>query len=863
MPAANDFPHLQLTYRGEFTPRFNGGPTPNAEVDRIRANAAQHAAGLRARLDQWRVDFEQVRRDREARGLPAIPAEAAFVLRVPEGADGDQIAHALGVDLVAETSEGLMLVATADISAARLRQVIDDFELSGGRGQGGSILEVFTGPDDPRRLDQILTSDIRSFYPFEDARIYTLDFGIHSAESTRRVHFRASRRRKKGGETEEAFQARREAEHQQVRQAATDAWHDQAEQRFFELERFVSAHGGTIVDGPISEAEHEVSSSLVFPDSFQVRVRANGACVRDIVLNFPHLFEVALPPGLSGPEAATGDAVAGETFELVPPPADAPAVCIIDSGIEEGHRWLAAAIDRTTSRTFIPGADPAAIADEVSPRGHGTRVAGAVLYPSSVPANGRIEAIAWIQNARVLNDTNDLPETLPPEHYLAKVVEHFGDGPRATRIFNHSINAAAPSRQKRMSSWAAKIDQLSHEKDVLFIQSVGNIVESVGTMPGPGLRAHLRAGRAHPEHLFEASSRVANPGQALHALTVGSIAHTTLDDGGWVSYARGADDVSAFSRIGYAPPWEAVKPDVVDYGGDYCFSRAGDLVRVDARTAIEVVNSTMHGEAAIGRDGVGTSFAAPKVAHIAAHLQSTFPEVSPLLYRTLIVQSARWPAWAEAEPDKDRVLRMIGYGRPTVERATTNAAGRVTLITAEDRELAGKQYHLFTVKIPEEIRGPAQEARIRVDVTLAYTAEPRRTRARNRSYLETWLDWESSRLGEEVKDFCERLENGGGSTKPKFEWVLDSRDDYGEVEGTNRTRGSVQKDWAVFDAYNFPPEFAIAVRGHCGWNHREGEGKARYCLAVSFEALNAEIPLYEKVEAEIEVQPEIPARPSR
>ena len=73
--------------------------------------------------------------------------------------------------------------------------------------------------------------------------------------------------------------------------------------------------------------------------------------------------------------------------------------------------------------------------------------------------------------------------------------------------------------------------------------------------------------------------------------------------------------------------------------------------------AIELLNSTMHGEPAYSKDGVGTSFAAPKVAHIAAHIQNLFPAASPLLYRALIVQSARWPGWAENDDDKDKVLR--------------------------------------------------------------------------------------------------------------------------------------------------------------------------------------------------------------
>lgn len=77
------------------------------------------------------------------------------------------------------------------------------------------------------------------------------------------------------------------------------------------------------------------------------------------------------------------------------------------------------------------------------------------------------------------------------------------------------------------------------------------------------------------------------------------------------------------------------------------------------------------------------------------------------------------------------------------------------------------------------------------------------------------------------------------------------RDNWGAVEETNRTRGSVQKDWAVFDAADFPAEFAIAVRGHTGWNHREDAGEAKYCLVVSFEVLSGELPIYQLIEQEI------------
>ena len=68
--------------------------------------------------------------------------------------------------------------------------------------------------------------------------------------------------------------------------------------------------------------------------------------------------------------------------------------------------------------------------------------------------------------------------------------------------------------------------------------------------------------------------------------------------------------------------------------------------------------------------------------------------------------------------------------------------------------------------------------------------------------------------------------------------------------------GSVQKDWAVFDSFNLPEEFAIAVRSHIGWNHLEGAGTARYCLAVSFEVMKGEVPIYSLIESVIEVEAE-------
>jgi hypothetical protein len=64
----------------------------------------------------------------------------------------------------------------------------------------------------------------------------------------------------------------------------------------------------------------------------------------------------------------------------------------------------------------------------------------------------------------------------------------------------------------------------------------------------------------------------------------------------------------------------------------------------------------------------------------------------------------------------------------------------------------------------------------------------------------------------------------------------------------------VQKDWAVVKSNALPKDFCIAVRGHEGWS-RDPDSTASYSLAVSFEILGQEIPIYDALRtAVIELQ---------
>ena len=259
-----------------------------------------------------------------------------------------------------------------------------------------------------------------------------------------------------------------------------------------------------------------------------MRLRISGKGLRDLVLTYAYIFEVVEPDDIELPQRNHQDDSTPDPGTMPgAPDENAPTVCIVDSGIQEGHILISAAVAGDESHCFLPGVPTDQVADLVEPGGHGTRVAGAILYGESV--NPLPKHLFWIQNARVLDKNCKMPLRLYPPEAIRAVVKRYNEGPRATRIFNQSINASAGCRSTRMSAWAAEIDALSETYDILVIQSAGNLSFG-GPAPQPGIRDHLLAGRDYPIYLLEASSRVANPAQSLQALTVGSIAYGHLQN---------------------------------------------------------------------------------------------------------------------------------------------------------------------------------------------------------------------------------------------------------------------------------------------------------------------------------------------
>jgi hypothetical protein len=878
MPPPHNFEHLPLVLRYQGRARLRGGGDQSQQTRDNRNTPQAHSASLQRSAEALGTAWQERQAEREQENLPVIPQGVPFLLQVDPSLDLDVLRDKFDFEIVAEQEAGYVIVAAEDIDLVPFLQMVDAF--AGQIRGSATIAQIHRLYEDPTdRLSYILSDQLLADWPkIADEQVYLVDIGI-ACTGIREIPAPP----KRGKRDTDATWAKKEHDWSQLRIEAYEAWDEIKRTRETEIEEFVNFYHGRIhhvVDG-------NALVTAILPDSFTVRLEIVGLGLKDFVLNYLYVFEVVEPDDISLPQYA---GVIDEEPEAgpipMPPVAGAPTVCVIDSGIQEAHLLIQPAIDHSTSRCFLPGRDADDVGDFVPPNGHGTRVAGAVLYGETVVKEGQPQLPFWIQNARVLDENNIMPTALFPAELIRAVIDRYHNGPRNTRIFNHSINASSFCRIRHMSAWAAEIDLLCTEYDILLVQSAGNLAITA-VVPQAGVRDHLIAGRTYPAYLYEASARIANPGQSLQALTVGSIAYGNFESGPWTTFALERGYPSAFSRSGFGI-WNVIKPEVVEFGGDDVHTnnvpfdvQGGGQIEA---ACPELVRSTVSPGPLSSRDETGTSFAAPKVTRIAAQLQQLLPEEPALLYRALIVQSARWPLWAESlltqisqlDPARDQnqrqelfsqvlnVVRSIGYGLPNEERATGNTDYHTTFITTGETPIHARECHIYQVPIPPELQGQADEYDIRVEVTLSYAAQPRRTRRNLRRYLSTWVDWKSSRLWEELNHFRARAlrdeENEAdamaGAVLP---WVFQEKSDAGYIRGVRRNSGTVQKDWAIVKSNDLPNQFCIAVVGHEGWSH-DPDSTARYALAVTFEILGQEIPIYEPLRtAVIELQAEVEA----
>lgn len=830
----SSFTHLPLPLLYQGKPKFHGGGLQSIQTRKNVVNRNSHGGYIKRRSADLSRFWKERRAERLENSLPEIETGIPVLLEIDPSTNIDFL-RGLGFEIVCEIEEGFIIVASEDVDLTILNEKTDAF-IANIIARCNSPAKIYALCEDDDRLKKVLSNELYEKWPtILPDMIYLIDIGVSCCGNIE-LPVRPPR---KNDESDEHYSIREKRWIEKFN-AAYMAWDEIKMKREETIENFVSDYNGEIMQ--FFDGKSEVTD---LPDSFSARLKISGKCLFDLVLNFAYIFEVSEVETITMGVSPKNDNSMLEDIEIKAPNQSAPIVCIIDSGVQEEHKYLSPAIIDNESMSLLP--DNASVSDEVIGGGHGTRVAGAVLYPKAIPTDGIYQLPCWIRNVRILNEDNRLPDNVYPPKVIAIAVQKYNvDNPSPTRIFNHSVGSCRSCEMKHMTAWATEIDSQSYNNDVLFIQAAGNISTDV-------ISAYWQSGYPYPKYFDRELCRISDPAQSLQAITVGSVSEAEVETDDFIALGRRME-ISSFSRSGPGI-WDVLKPEVVEFGGTHMYSKGSIPPQLTTPPEVcpELIRKSPEGPA-FARDDVGTSFSAPKVTYIASQIEQTLPESPSLLYRALIVQSARWPKNInEISKDEFRpILRHIGYGIPDVDRATHNDEYRVTLITPSLMELGDNEAHIFQVPIPEDLSNVGEDYDILVEVTLSYAASPRRTRRYIKGYLSTWLDWCCSRIGESTETFARRIFETGSVIEDdgNFNWVIGEAINRGIAEGYSRKNSTIQKDWCIIKSNQLSDAFCIAVRGHKGWGSLF---KAKYSLAVSFEAVNQDISIYESIRTKIEL----------
>lgn len=815
------FPHLQFVSSVARTFSNTGGSQKSLETKRNEDNIAGHGQKLSRQLfniqQQWQRDLEAA----AAVGLETADGETIplFLQIDPELYDIDKFVKAWDIEIISEEENGFIIASSKSAKIPKLVAKLQKMMSPDPYGTKG-MAQLWNIETRDRSLESVIgTSLLERWTTLEQEKECWVDVSINVG-----MHMPGP---------PPAIEATVEY---QAWLDAINEYDELSEERQAQLRLVVESNEGSIE-----------SEFVSLGDTCDCRVKISGLGIKNIFFYLPYIWEIVESDIAGELRARESEIYAEYDPDILAPAPEAPRVCVIDSGMQSGHRLLYPAIKNNTS--YVIG--DSSTADAVGNGGHGTRVGGAVLYPNGIPRSGTYQPIAWLQNARILEEVNGqgcLNKALHLPSLMGRIVaDHL-----PTRLYNMSVTSWLPHLRVHMSAWAAAIDQLSYEYDVLFIVCTGNIDGDVSKPRRKGILQHLATG-TYPSYLIEPSCSIANPSQSCQAITVGSVSYDKISTATHQSFGE-KDMPSAFSRSGLGM-WGMVKPDVVEYGGDSVHTTAGTLVNLPDACP-ELVSSTLTSSKAVSRDVVGTSFAAPKVAHIAAALQALYPDSKTLLYRALIAQSAHWPEHAEHDVLANKLFhfRTLGYGIPNLERATENTEARVTFIT--ESTLTAKNAKIYVIKIPG-ISSPGDTSEYRIEVTLSYVARPRRTRRRLHSYLSTTLQWKMAHLGESLASFKGRLQmpynealdderpavSNLGTTRVK--WQLGKNPNH-YTRDIRIQDSTLQKDWAFVKGYTFPTDNLIfAVTGHEGWE--KNEETIPFAFAVTITSLDGR-RIYEQIE---------------
>lgn len=557
---------------------------------------------------------------------------------------------------------------------------------------------------------------------------------------------------------------------------------------------------------------------------------------------------------------------------IQPPSEDLPAVCILDSGVNNGHPLLQPALDDNDVHTVNPAWGTN---DNIRHNGHGTEMAGIALYGDHVDllaSSGPIPITHILESVKILPPDGNHEPHLYGSITGEAVARVEVQAPHRSRGICLAVTAPDIRDRGRPSSWSAALDDLvvgsdGNDPRLIFV-SAGNILSMLQLSEYPDSNR---------------TSDVQDPGQAWNVMTIGAYTEKDqLDNPDYSDWCLVAapGELSPSSSTSWM--WDRknspIKPDFVLEGGN--MAADPDEWIDNAIDSLQLLTTNWRPHESLFTTTRQTSAATALAARMGAIILSEYPDFWPETVRALMVHSSEWTQelLRQCEPlntqrDWENLLRFCGYGVPDINRALWSASNSLTLIAQDElhpfdlnesrTRIVTRDMHLHSIPWPTTTLRDLGEIPVEMRITLSYFIEPspgRRGWTRKHRYASHGLRFEVMTALEDRDQFRSRInqivrneEGGATTTSDSSEWML----------GTKlRTRGSIHSDIWQGTAADLAERDHIAVFPVGGWwKERRHLGRwnntARYSLIVTIRTPEEEVDLYTPVANQIELPIEI------
>jgi hypothetical protein len=567
---------------------------------------------------------------------------------------------------------------------------------------------------------------------------------------------------------------------------------------------------------------------------------------------------------------------------LVLPPNDAPAVCVLDTGVNRGHPLLTDLLDERVQDTVRPEWGK----DDHYQNGHGTQMAGLAAYGDLTPvldSTGPVALTHWLESVKVLPrfGSNE------PEHYGLVTQEAISlaeiNAPERQRVFALAVTATdSPDFTEfgNPTAWSAALD--SHTSGAMDEDEAKRLV----CVSGGNVWLQNRSEYPAKNEL----TSLEDPAQSWNVLTVGACTamdivtdHTgdMVPSAACIALRGGLSPHSATSCLWTSKEsrhWP-VKPDVTFEGGNVAADANGNR---EERDSLCLLTTNSDIQQRLFAPFWATSAATALAAKMAAHIQAEYPEFWPETVRALMVHSAEWtPEMLRGAKKGNKghmahVLRRFGHGQPNLARSLASARSRATLICQDSMqpfekkrneatkkdELRTKEMMLYRLPWPKPLLQANSAVNVKLRATLSYFIEPNPgSRMVNSKYryagcnlrflvqtpTEKSLESFIARVSTAIQD--DQIEIDATKTPD------DTRDGWTLGEKL-RCRGSIHSDtWTGTAAQLAEMEHLIVFPVNGWWRlraqHKKYNNRIRYSLIVTLETLGADLDIFSEISSAV------------